>query len=102
MMDFIPFMKRLFERLPGPKDQIENDPGNENGSHSHLIRKLIGRIGLTLTPLRVYGFIRLGDIQYEARSKGNTFIAKDTPVRVVEIDRDTLVVIPLVGCPVFG
>lgn len=45
--------------------------------------KLVNRVGKTLTPLAVYGYVDIGGRKYEARSKRFVYIRKGTQIKVV-------------------
>lgn len=75
------------------KKLVLNDSTNtESGYISNENRlELIGKVGVTLTPLRPSGTIVLDDERIDVVSEG-TFIAKDKQVKIVKTEGSRIVV----------
>jgi hypothetical protein len=82
---------------PGPK-QPESDRGAARRASQDL-KQFVGSSGVTVTPVGARGLVRIGKLDYEARTNGSTLPA-NAPVRVVDVDLGVpgvLVVAPFSG-----
>lgn len=68
---------------PGPK-QPESDRGAARRASQDL-KQFVGSSGVTVTPVGARGLVRIGKLDYEARTNGSTLPA-NAPVRVVDVD----------------
>lgn len=68
---------------PGPK-QPEPDRGAARRATQDL-HQFVGSSGVTITPVGARGLVRIGKLDYEARTNGSTLPA-NAPVRVVDVD----------------
>lgn len=87
------FTKVLGKNMKFFKKLVLNDSTNtESGYISNENRlELIGKVGVTLTPLRPSGTIVLDDERIDVVSEG-TFIAKDKQVKIVKTEGSRIVV----------
>jgi hypothetical protein len=75
--------RRKGEVEPGPQ-QREADRGAARRALQDL-QQFVGCAGVTVTPVGARGLVRIGKLDYEARTSGSQ-LPPDTPVRVVGVD----------------
>lgn len=75
--------RRKGEAEPGPQ-QREADRGAARRATQDL-RQFVGCAGVTVTPVGARGVVRIGKLDYEARTNGPQ-LPPDAPVRVVGVD----------------
>lgn len=87
------FLKVFKQRKMWTKITLKYQLTKEGGYNSmnEGYEKLVNEEGLTLTDLRPVGTIKIQDSNYSAVSNGQ-WIAKDTPVRVMEVDGTKILV----------